>query len=120
MTPDLITRYAAPVPRYTSYPTAPHFHEGINAGVYHHWLEALPDDATLSLYAHVPYCDTLCWFCGCNTKITRQYEPVHSYLEALGAEMATIARYVARRATVRHIDWGGGSPSICRQPISAD
>ena len=48
MTPDLITRYAAPVPRYTSYPTAPHFHEGINAGVYHHWLEALPDDATLS------------------------------------------------------------------------
>lgn len=112
MTPDLITRYAAPVPRYTSYPTAPHFHEGINAGVYHHWLEALPDDATLSLYAHVPYCDTLCWFCGCNTKITRQYEPVHSYLEALDAEMATIARYVARRATVRHIHWGGGSPTI--------
>jgi len=66
VTPDLITRYAAPVPRYTSYPTAPHFHEGINAAVYHLWLEALPDDATLSLYAHVPYCDTLCWFCGCN------------------------------------------------------
>jgi oxygen-independent coproporphyrinogen-3 oxidase len=112
VTPDLITRYAAPVPRYTSYPTAPHFHEGINVGVYHHWLEALPDDATLSLYAHVPYCDTLCWFCGCNTKITMQYEPVHSYLEALDAEMATIARYVARRATVRHIHWGGGSPTI--------
>ena len=116
VTPDLITRYAAPVSRYTSYPTAPHFHAGINAGVYHHWLEALPGDSTLSLYAHVPFCDTLCWFCGCNTKITRQYEPVASYLEALDAEIVTIACAIARRTTVRHIHWGGGSPTILSAP----
>jgi oxygen-independent coproporphyrinogen III oxidase len=114
--PDLITRYAAPVPRYTSYPTAPHFHEGIGAGVYQQWLEALPDDATLSLYVHVPFCDTLCWFCGCNTKITWQYQPIAIYLKALDAEIATLARTVPSTTTVSHIHWGGGSPTI----LSAD
>jgi len=112
VTPDLISRYAAPVPRYTSYPTAPHFHEGVDAGVCLRWLEMLPADATLSLYAHIPFCDTLCWFCGCNTKITRQYQPVASYLKVLDTEIAAIARTVPRDAKVRHIHLGGGSPTI--------
>jgi oxygen-independent coproporphyrinogen III oxidase len=109
---DLITRYAVPVPRYTSYPTAPHFHAGIDAGVYGRWLEELPDGATLSLYAHIPFCDTLCWFCGCHTKITRQYQPIASYLEALDTEIATVAGAIAGGTMIRHIHWGGGSPTI--------
>ncbi len=110
--PELIKAYAAPVPRYTSYPTAPHFHAGVDAGTYGQWLQALPDKATLSLYAHLPFCDTLCWFCGCNTKITRQYQPVASYLDVLLKEIATVAERVPASAVATQIHWGGGSPTI--------
>jgi oxygen-independent coproporphyrinogen-3 oxidase len=108
----LIERYAAPVPRYTSYPTAPHFHPGIDAATYRDWLAHLPEQAKLSLYMHVPFCDTLCWFCGCHTKITRQYAPVEAYLHALTHEIDTIARLVPGQARVSHIHWGGGSPTM--------
>ena len=112
LTPELIANYAAPVPRYTSYPTAPHFHGGIDAAAYRTWLKALPEQATLSLYAHLPFCDTLCWFCGCNTKITRQYQPVASYLEALLKEISSVASQVPATAKATQIHWGGGSPTI--------
>lgn len=112
LTPELITAYAAPVPRYTSYPTAPHFHAGADSSAYGEWLAALPAHATLSLYAHLPFCDTLCWFCGCNTKITRQYQPVASYLDALLREIATIANLLPGTAKATQIHWGGGSPTI--------
>lgn len=110
--PELITAYAAAVPRYTSYPTAPHFHAGVDARTYGQWLQALPDKATLSLYAHLPFCDTLCWFCGCNTKITRQYQPVARYLDVLLKEIATVAEHVPTSAVATQIHWGGGSPTI--------
>jgi oxygen-independent coproporphyrinogen-3 oxidase len=116
LAPDRIQALAAPVPRYTSYPTAPHFHPGIDAGRYGDWLAALPERASLSLYLHTPFCDTLCWFCGCSTKITRQYGPVAEYLTALMAEIGTLAARVPDTAAVRHIHWGGGSPTI----LSAD
>ena len=112
--PDDIIALAAPVPRYTSYPTAPHFHSGIDAATYAGWLAGLPQAARLSLYMHVPFCDTLCWFCGCHTKITRRYEPVRDYLDALMAEAATIGLLVPQGATVSHIHWGGGSPTMLR------
>jgi oxygen-independent coproporphyrinogen III oxidase len=101
-----------PVPRYTSYPTAPHFHAGVDAAVYGRWLEELPAQAAISLYVHVPFCDTLCWFCGCHTKITRRYEPVARYLNALKAEIDLIARLVPASARLTHLHWGGGSPTI--------
>jgi oxygen-independent coproporphyrinogen III oxidase len=107
-----IERLAAPAPRYTSYPTAPHFHAGVASVQYQRWLEALPADASLSLYAHMPFCDTLCWFCGCSTKITRQYAPVATYLDALLAEVAMVGAMAPATAQVRHIHWGGGSPTI--------
>ena len=114
LTPDDIRALAAPVPRYTSYPTAPHFHAGVDATVYGGWLSALPDNAKLSLYFHVPFCDTLCWFCGCHTKITRRYEPVRDYLDALMAETATLGMLVPAPAQVTHIHWGGGSPTMLK------
>ena len=64
------------VPRYTSYPTAPHFSPAVNADMYRSWLDALPADAALSLYLHVPYCQTLCHYCGCHTKATRKRDPI--------------------------------------------
>ncbi len=112
ITPDLIRAYAAPVPRYTSYPTAPHFGPSVTPEVYARWLSDLPPDSRLSLYMHVPFCDTLCWFCGCNTKITQKYAPVGAYLDALTREIATIGTLVPSDARVSHIHWGGGSPTM--------
>ena len=108
-----ITRLTAqPVPRYTSDPTAPHFHPGIDAATYASWLAALPAQARLSLYAHIPFCDTLCWFCGCSTKITHRYAPISTYLDALAHEIDTVASLIPPGAVADHIHWGGGSPTI--------
>ena len=112
MQADLIERYSAPVPRYTSYPTAPHFHAGITPEIYASWLAALAPDATISLYLHIPYCDRLCWFCGCHTKHTLRYEPIASYLEALFAEIDWVADQLDGKGVVTAIHLGGGSPTM--------
>ena len=105
------SRLLKPVPRYTSYPTAPHFHKGIGPQQYHGWLAELPADARVSLYLHLPFCDRLCWFCGCHTKQVNRYDPVAVYIEALRAEIRSIGAVVAGRP-VTAIHWGGGSPSL--------
>lgn len=112
MTPELVRKYAKAVPRYTSYPTAPHFHAGIGAARAASWLEALPAAARLSLYFHVPFCRSLCWFCGCHTKITNRAAPVARYLDTLLAEMSLAARRLGPGRPVAHIHLGGGSPSL--------
>ena len=109
---ELAERYATPVPRYTSYPTAPHFHADIDDASYRRWIAALPGDATLSLYIHVPFCDRLCWFCGCHTKQIHRYAPVTKYLSALHAEITSVAGLLASRGKVVAIHLGGGSPSM--------
>ena len=109
---DLARLAAKPVPRYTSYPTAPHFHAGLKAATYSEWLAALPVAADLSLYMHVPFCDSLCWFCGCHTRITRRYEPVGLYLGGLIREIRLVGECVPAGASVSHIHWGGGSPTM--------
>lgn len=101
------------VPRYTSYPTAPHFHQGVDAGVVRKWLEAIPQGEDISLYIHIPFCDRLCWFCACHTKMTQRYEPVAEFLTALRHEIATIGKLV-RGARVRALHFGGGSPTIMK------
>lgn len=111
-TRDLVERYSQPVPRYTSYPTAPHFHAGIDSRTYARWLGDLSADATISLYLHIPYCDRLCWFCGCHTKHTLRYEPVASYLTALYAEIDWVSAQLAGRGRVTAIHLGGGSPTL--------
>jgi oxygen-independent coproporphyrinogen-3 oxidase len=110
----LVERLSAPVPRYTSYPTAPHFKESIDADVYARWLGTLDGKNRLSLYAHIPYCDRLCWFCACHTKQTLRYEPVETYLKGLHAEIATIGGRVSRDVPVTALHFGGGSPTLLR------
>ena len=100
------------VPRYTSYPTAPHFHKGVSKEMYCEWLEALEPRDTLSLYFHIPYCRKLCWFCGCHTNIANHYEPIANYLVSLEKEVEIVARHVT--STVQHIHFGGGSPTILK------
>jgi oxygen-independent coproporphyrinogen-3 oxidase len=110
----LLARYSSAVPRYTSYPTAPHFHEGIDCGKYAQWLQAITGEERISLYIHVPYCDRLCWFCACHTKHTLRYEPISIYLVSLKNEIAAVGALVSRDAAVTAVHFGGGSPTILR------
>lgn len=111
MSRSLVDKFSKPVPRYTSYPTAPHFHQGIDQATYHRWLNMLSASARVSLYLHLPFCDRLCWFCGCHTKQTNRYGPVAAYLEALAAEICRTGELLGRRE-VTALHWGGGSPSL--------
>lgn len=113
LSPDTVMRHASrAVPRYTSYPTAPHFTPEVTGRTYQRWLLDVPENATLSLYLHIPFCDTLCWFCGCHTKNTRQYAPIETYLAALRREIDLVAQIIPASTRVTHIHWGGGSPTI--------
>lgn len=104
---------ARQVPRYTSYPTAPHFHAGVDAETYRDWLGQLPADTTLSLYLHVPFCAAMCSYCGCSTRVTRRRAPVDAYADRLAAEIDLVAASTAARR-VDHLHWGGGTPSMLR------
>ncbi len=99
------------VPRYTSYPTAPHFSDAVGPETTARWLAALPVTTRLSLYLHVPYCRELCTYCGCHTKATRKAEPLDAYAETLEREIGLVARKTPAR-TVIHAHWGGGTPSL--------
>ena len=99
------------VPRYTSYPTAPHFVPSIGASTYAAWLDRLSEKDTVSLYFHVPFCETICLYCGCHTKAIRRFEPVAAYVEQLIREINLVADHTQRRRIV-HLHWGGGTPSI--------
>ena len=78
--PDLL---AAPVPRYTSYPTAAQFGEDVGAADMAQRLDAMPADARLSLYVHIPYCHDICWYCGCNTGAATRPRRLSAYVDAL-------------------------------------
>ena len=99
------------IPRYTSYPTAPHFRAAVGPGTYRDWLRALPATDRLSLYLHVPFCKTLCWYCGCNTSVTRHREPIERYVDVLEREIRLVAELAGSRH-VAHVHWGGGTPTI--------
>lgn len=98
-------------PRYTSYPTAPMFNAEVTSEIYGKWLGELSADATLSLYLHIPYCKSICLYCGCHTFATRKEAPVLDYAETLIKEIALVASRTKARK-VKSIAWGGGTPNI--------
>lgn len=108
----LIRAYAAPVPRYTSYPTAPNFHDGVTEATVTSWLSVIPQEEAVSLYFHIPFCDRLCWFCGCHTQHIKRYEPIRHYLKSLHQEIKQVAARIGRRQPVARVHLGGGSPSM--------
>lgn len=112
MTNDPLSYALRNVPRYTSYPTAPHFHDGVTEATYADWLSAITPDDSLSLYLHVPYCRELCHYCGCHTKATRKDAPLKVYAATLCQEIRLVAEYLKNAGPVRHIHWGGGTPSL--------
>jgi len=111
---DLIRKYAIPGPRYTSYPPATRFHAGFGDDEV---ARSLVDDnlagaGPLSLYFHLPFCESRCWYCGCHTIITRQKAAADRYLDDLEVELRLTAARVdpARRITQLHL--GGGTPTF--------
>lgn len=98
------------LPRYTSYPTAPHFGP-LPEAEYRAWLAGIRPGDTLSLYLHIPFCRTLCWYCGCHTAITRNQVRLARYAEGLEREASLLAAALPVRPPVEALHLGGGTPS---------
>src|ERR1043166_5124546 len=121
MRPDLAAGYGQErLPRYTSYPTAPHFTAGVDSAIYAGWLESIPRSATASLYLHVPFCRAMCWYCGCNTSVARHDDPIEAYLPAIHHEIAMVSRRLSHRMGASHVHFGGGTPTILKPKAFTD
>ncbi|NMB80954.1 MAG: oxygen-independent coproporphyrinogen III oxidase [Ignavibacteria bacterium] len=111
---DLIKKYDRPGPRYTSYPTAPQFNDSFTPDKY---LDEVirtnnqnnPPD--LSLYFHIPFCDTLCYFCGCNMIITRNRDRIKDYVKYVKNEIDLLRSYIIDGRKAVQLHWGGGTPT---------
>lgn len=106
--PDLL---AKPIPRYTSYPTAMEFEDVVGAADYGRALDAVEAATPVSLYVHIPFCESICWYCGCNTGAAGRKQRLADYLTALRAEIAMVAKRLGGRGRIRRIAFGGGSPN---------
>lgn len=113
--PALIRRYDTSGPRYTSYPTAPQFHEGFTEADYRavaRASNAVDHSRPLSLYFHLPFCDTLCFYCGCNKVVTKNRARAAPYLERLHREITLQGALFDRSRPVNQLHWGGGTPTF--------
>lgn len=104
--------FDAKVPRYTSYPTAPHFNTEVGETQFGAWVSAIRPGSEISLYLHVPFCRRLCWFCACRTQGTQSESPVRAYVDVLKAEIAHLARHLPEGVTLSRLHWGGGTPTL--------
>lgn len=110
--PRLEDLAAQPVPRYTSYPTAPHFTPDISPERHADWLsQAGAAGEPASVYLHVPFCRSMCHYCGCNTRVSRRDDPIRDYARVLGDEIG-LAGSLAGRMRIEHLHWGGGTPNL--------
>jgi oxygen-independent coproporphyrinogen-3 oxidase len=112
---ELIRRYDQSGPRYTSYPTAAQFHDGISEQHYRLWARHSNEDPIprpLSIYIHIPFCDTVCFYCACNKVVTRNHARAVDYLEHLYREIAMQGGLFDRDRVVEQLHWGGGTPTF--------
>lgn len=110
----LIERYKQSGPRYTSYPTAPHFRETFGPDAFRQEVERGADEAAtrpLSLYIHIPFCDTVCYYCACNKVVTPDRSRAGHYLETLLREVARMGSLVGKDRSVMQVHLGGGTPT---------
>ena len=113
----LLRRLDVPIPRYTSYPTAPVWSEQVGRRAYAAALRKAgkKKEAPLSLYLHIPFCRERCSFCGCNVVISRSTASADAYLGALVREMDAAAELLGERRDVAQIHWGGGTPTFLEE-----
>ena len=111
--PDLLAKYSANGPRYTSYPTALQFRDDFDS---EHYARAAADpgaaETDLSLYFHIPFCDTVCFYCGCNKVATKNRSRAKPYLEQLRREIELQAQLFDTARPVSQLHWGGGTPTF--------
>ena len=111
---DLLARHDKPGPRYTSYPTAPVWSERFGPDDYLDEIRranARPHPAPLSLYLHIPFCNTLCYFCGCSMMVTKDGGKMARYTDCLCREIDRVADLLAPGRPVHQLQWGGGTPN---------
>jgi oxygen-independent coproporphyrinogen-3 oxidase len=110
----LLNKYNQAGPRYTSYPTAPEWDDSFGEAQLReafHEANAKPDPAPLSLYFHIPFCQSLCLYCGCNVVINKNHEVASPYLDRLKREIDLVSAEVNRSREVEQLHWGGGTPT---------
>jgi oxygen-independent coproporphyrinogen-3 oxidase len=120
---ELIRKYGGNGPRYTSYPTADRFVEAFNAEAYGHWLENRNVGGavrSLALYVHLPFCDTICYYCACNKIITKDHGRSAKYIKHLGREIRLVAERLGEDRAVTQMHWGGGSPTFLSEAELAE
>ena len=121
MRSDLVKSYGQDrLPRYTSYPTAPHFSSSIGEADYRSWLESIPVRQAASVYLHVPFCRSMCWYCGCHTSVTKRDDPIAIYASGLRTEARLVAETIGQRLPISHVHFGGGTPTIMTPETFAD
>lgn len=111
--PELLQR---PVPRYTSYPTAADFRADVGVAAHMEALRAVKSCTPLSLYVHIPFCEDICWYCGCNTARSNKRGRLSAYLDALYEEIRLVTGLLQGNGKVGRISFGGGSPNAL-EPI---
>lgn len=110
---DLINRYNKAGPRYTSYPTAVQFHENFGPAEYRRYAQHSNSEANpLSLYFHIPFCDTVCYYCACNKVVTKHRDKAAPYLSRLYKEIAMQGGLFDKSRPVDQLHWGGGTPTF--------
>ncbi|MCW3783369.1 oxygen-independent coproporphyrinogen III oxidase [Defluviimonas salinarum] len=112
--------FDARVPRYTSYPTAPHFNSCTGPEDFRNWIGLIPEGSRISLYLHVPFCRRLCWFCACRTQGTTSDEPVRAYVEVLKSELRLLQAELPAGVTLSRLHWGGGTPTLLAPDLMRD
>lgn len=117
ITPELLTRYDVSGPRYTSYPTADRFVEAFGESDYIQALQQrqhglVNPKSALSLYVHIPFCESLCYYCACNKIITKHKERASTYLRYLTKEVVLHTRYLGQGQVVSQLHLGGGTPTF--------
>ncbi len=112
ISPDFLALYNRPGPRYTSYPTAPVWRDDFGPGDLERAYEQADAAGTpISMYMHLPFCESLCLFCACNVVITKDHSVAPPYLATLKREIAYVAERVSRSRQVVQFHWGGGTPT---------
>jgi len=111
MNPDWIPYAARPVPRYTSYPTAADFSDGVGEAEATSWATKVAPGDPISVYLHIPFCEKLCWYCGCATSVPNGYRRVGEYAGRLKAEIDLWAKALGPHGGIGHLHFGGGSPN---------
>lgn len=118
----LFERYGGPAPRYTSYPTVPHFREGFSTERWRSLLRAsnTSAEAPLSLYLHLPFCRHLCFYCGCTKIVTKHRDLADPYLKSLARELDLLLEHIDRRRPLHQLHLGGGTPTFLVPRLQAE